>query len=156
MFKYSHNKVNKRLKYPSPFQFTEILLNSVVVQDIKGGQYQDLMCDTFLLFVVEIFKQYRSSFRAQIVFYKIYKQNFQHIRITYLMQLTVLCDVPCSFCYVVPLNEWNNQPSGVKRGAQKKMREEIMKIRFTSHVLYNSFQNEIKVIRLIILGGDQL
>lgn len=72
------------------------------------------------------------------------------------MQLTVLCDVPCSFCYVVPLNEWNNQPSGVKRGAQKKMREEIMKIRFTSHVLYNSFQNEIKVIRLIILGGDQL
>lgn len=31
------------------------------------------------------------------------------------------------------------------------MRDEIMKIRFTSLVLYNNCQNEIEVIRMIIL-----
>lgn len=36
----------------------------MAVQDIKGVEYQDSLCDTFILPVIERFKQRKNSFRA--------------------------------------------------------------------------------------------
>lgn len=53
-------------------------------------------------------------------------------------------------CCLLNWMEWNSIRS-LKSKTKEYMKEEIMKIKFTDFVLFNSYQNKIEFIRIIIL-----